>query len=239
MRRTGLFAFSFTLAALLASGCEPAALQPTATSPTTASPQAVSTSSPVELPTQTLSKPPTSTSTSKAEKPPKFTSTAPPTTPTQTFAPSLLGSAAPNAGGQVIGPGMPAPGIWVSAHARQGSRFWIQFEVYYRDGQPFIDVLEACAHYSCEAQGENFEAKGCAGDKSPRSIPLVNGKLQIDFKNIMPETVTRGSKLGSIHARFPEPQVIDGVWIIPACDLWIKLEVEFKGEAPAAMDLNP
>jgi len=123
-------------------------------------------------------------------------------------------------------PGAPSSGIWISSHDRVGSEAWIQFEVYYQDGEPLIDVLEACVSYSCDIFGDLFEAEGCSHTQSPGRIPIKNGKIRIDFGDIMPEVVTHNSKLGIIDAVVTSPDEITGSWILPACDLWLNLELD-------------
>jgi hypothetical protein len=134
--------------------------------------------------------------------------------------------------GSTLPPGMPAAGIWISSHARRGSEAWIQFEIYYRDGEPIVDVLEACISYSCDVIGELFEAEGCSETQSPKQVPIKNGKFQIDFGDIMPETVTHNSKFGTIISRVNSQEEITGSWILPACDLWLNLDVEHLAVTP-------
>jgi hypothetical protein len=127
---------------------------------------------------------------------------------------------------------MPAPGIWISSHEKKGSRVWIEFEVYYVDGEPMLDVLEACVSYSCDLLGEEFEAEGCSASQSPKEIPIRNNQIQIDFNGIMMETITRQSKLGMVCSHSPESEVITGTWILPACDYWIPFDVRLNAITP-------
>lgn len=126
-------------------------------------------------------------------------------------------------------PGMPETGIWISNPENQDSRVWIQFEVYYVDGQPMVDVLNACVDYSCEWLGDEFEVEACSDNLSPSGIPVKNGRLNIDFKGILNERITNKSRLGLINGEFIQPDVITGTWVLPSCDFWIPLDISYNG----------
>jgi hypothetical protein len=133
----------------------------------------------------------------------------------------------------VLEPGMPAPGVWISNHDKKGSRTWIEMEVYYVDGKPMADVLEACVDYSCELFEGEFEAYGCSGSQSPKEIPFTEGRFQINFNGLMMENVTHQSKLGMISGQSTATEVITGTWILPACDYWLPLDLKFNATTAA------
>lgn len=236
MKITALFGFFAVFSAMIMiGGCQPARVEPpsipqteavqsaASSAASSATSSAASSAAPSAAPTH----PPTQALAEAATAIPAL-----PAAPTAA-ATALASTAMPPAASETpqllktraLEPGLPAPGIWISRHAKQGSPAWIQFEVYYQDGQAYVDVLEACIDYACDVLGEDMEAKGCTGTRSPKAIPLRSGALQIEFTGLMPDTLTHASKLGTIHAHFPEPEVIAGAWIIPICDLWMPLQV--------------
>jgi len=150
---------------------------------------------------------------------------APTAAVTETAIPTELATAEPS----VIADSSPN-GVWISDHDKRGARTWIQFEVYSKEDQSKLDVLEACINYSCEYMGEIFIAEGCSGDKSPKGIPIRNGKFTIDFHGILPENLTHHSRLGMIYGQILDNQVITGTWIIPVCDYWLPFDVRYTAE---------
>jgi len=213
---------------VITSACTEQAINPTA-KPATEVPVVQASVETTEKPVATATAPmPSATAVS-------FTAEPSPTVITETPTPTTievetLAPTEPPVVETSATPGFSSKGIWISDHDKRGARTWVEFEIYTKDGEQKIDVLEACVNYSCEYLGEIIVMEGCSKDKSPKGIQIRNGKFIIDFHGIMPEKFTHHSRLGMIYGQLLDTDVITGSWIIPACDYWMPFDVRYTVE---------